>query len=166
MRPSATLAQRVQRGARVGEHLDDLGHLEQPGEPQDLRGHRAFVERLLEREEQPGGATQDRAVGPRGAAIVQRHDPVGHPGGLLDLVGDARDVDLPGPFSSHGTRRLSGSGRCAAGSCPIRMSAASRIRAPERKLVYRGSFVASSPSAFANCFGNSSRLNSDAPRQA
>ena len=69
----------------------------------------------------------------------------------------------PGPFSSHGTSRLSGSGRCAAGSCPIRTSAASRIRAPERKLVYRGSLVASSPSAFANCFGNSSRLNSDAP---
>ena len=65
----------------------------------------------------------------------------------------------PGPFSSHGTSRLSGSGRCAAGSCPISTSAASRIRAPERKLVYRGSLVAASPSALANCFGNSSRLN-------
>ncbi len=41
----------------------------------------------------------------------------------------------PVPFSSHGTRRLSGSGRWASGSLEMIVSAASRIHAPERKLV-------------------------------
>ena len=44
-------------------------------------------------------------------------------------------VPVGSPFSIHGIKRLSGSGRCCSGSFEITTSAASKIQAPERKLV-------------------------------
>ena len=75
-------------------------------------------------------------------------------------------VTSPSPFAGHGRSSLSGSGRWFTGTGPMMVSAAARIRAPERKFVYRGSFRAGDPSARGNCFGKFSRLNSDAPRHA
>ena len=46
------------------------------------------------------------------------------------------------------------------------VSAPARIRAPERKFVYSGSFDEVRPSARGNWVGNRNRLYSEAPRQA
>ena len=58
-----------------------------------------------------------------------------------------RPAPRPRRSAGGGTSRLSGSGRWSTGSCPMIVSAAARIRAPERKFVYRGSRAAGLPSA-------------------
>ena len=158
--------QGVERGARIGEHLDDLRHLEQPRESEDLRGHLALDERLLQGEEQPRGAAEHGAVRPCSARVVQRDDPIRDPRRLLHLVGDARDVDLAGPVLLPRDEPLVRVGALRGGE--LADQHVGRLEDPRTRaeVGVQGSFVASSPSARANCLGNSSRLNSDAPRQA
>ena len=55
-------------------------------------------------------------------------------------------VTSPSPLGPKGTSRLSGSGRCAAGSGEMIVSAACRMRAPDRKFVNSGSRSAGEPS--------------------
>ena len=75
-------------------------------------------------------------------------------------------VTSPSPLGPKGTSRLSGSGRWAAGSGEMIVSAACRMRAPDRKFVNSGSRSAGEPSRFGKSVGKSNRFDSDAPRQA
>ena len=72
----------------------------------------------------------------------------------------------PSPFGGNGTSRFSGSGRWFAGSGPMTVSAALRMRAPLRKLVNSGSRGAGDPSLHENTVGKSSRFDKAAPRHA
>ena len=81
-------------GARVREHLGDLGLLQQPGEPDDLDGHVAFVERALQQAEQPRRAAQHGDVRPPRATVVQIDDRLGDRAGLRPLIHVPGDRDL------------------------------------------------------------------------
>ena len=89
-------------------------------------------------------AQSDHAAPASCSATIAVRDPRG----LLHLVRDAGDVDLArAVLLPRDAAACPGRGAARPGAGRSATSAASRIRAPERKFVYRGSLVAAAPSA-------------------
>ena len=85
---------RVVGGAGVRQHLHHLGQAQQPGQAHDLDRDVPFGEGLLQQEEQPRRAAQHGDLRPPGAVVVQRHDAIGHPLRLGELVAVRGHGDL------------------------------------------------------------------------
>ena len=108
---------RVLHGARVREHLDHLGQLQQPGQPDDLDGHAALAERPLQHAGTGGSCDTaprclDQAAPPSCSVDGTVRDPASPPS---IRRGAARCAPRPRRWADDGTSRLSGSGRCAVG---------------------------------------------------
>ena len=80
--------------ARVGQDLDDLGQVQKPRQVYELGGNVAFIERPLQRGEQPAAAAQDRVVGPAAPFRVQFFDGRGDVLRLGPLIGEPAYVDF------------------------------------------------------------------------
>ena len=79
-----------------GDDVGDLGHLEQPVQPDDLDGHAPGDQRRVEGPDRRVPPRQHRDVAPAGdeRAVVGRHDAVRHPGDLAVLGVERRRRDL------------------------------------------------------------------------
>ena len=153
--------ERVGDRARVGQHLDDLGQPQQPGQADDLDRDPALAERLLQRARTAGSCGTARRSstswppGPRRAA--RRTRSAIHRASVHSSA-NRRDLDLARRRSPARARAACRVRALRAGSGAMTASAAARIRAPERKFVYSGSCATAVPSARGNCSGNSQQV--------
>ena len=159
--------ERVRHGARVRQHLDHLGDLQQARQPDDLHRH-ARAPRT------PAAARKNSRLVRQSTAISAHFAPSSwsrtHSAAIqrasVHLVGVAGDTTSPSPLGGYGTSAFSGSGRWAGGQRRDHRvggleDARARAEVRVQRELRRGRAVGP-----AERSGKSSRLYRLAPRQA